>query len=218
MSLGHSPSRWNDARQNWTATQCRLTEAVVCVQATGSELRPWKQSLASVSQVESAPQQGARAAGRETWGHQTLVTPGGSLCGFCRRPQRLSIWSLNCVRHFATPMHNSTPGFPVPSLTPGSCSNSCPSSRWCHSTISSSVVPFPSSCLQSFPASGSFPVSHFCTSGGQSIGVLASVLPMNIQDWFPLGLTGLISLQSKGLLRVFSNTTLPASLDNQKRV
>ena len=153
-------------------------------------------------------QQGARAAGRETWGHQTLVTPGGSLCGFCRRPQRLSIWSLNCVRHFATPMHNSTPGFPVPSLTPGSCSNSCPSSRWCHSTISSSVVPFPSSCLQSFPASGSFPVSHFCTSGGQSIGVSASVLPMNIQDWFPLGLTGLISLQSKGLLRVISNTTV----------
>ena len=112
-ALGHSPSRWNDARQNWTATQRRLTEAVVCVQATGSELRPWKQSLASVSQVESAPQQGARAAGRETWGHQTLVTPGGSLCGFCRRPQRLSIWSLNCVRHFVTPMHNSTPGFPV---------------------------------------------------------------------------------------------------------
>ena len=82
---------------------------------------------------------------------------------------------------------------PCPSPTLGACSNSCPSSRWCHPTISSSVVPF-SSCLQSFPASGSFPKSQFFTSGGQSIGVLASssVLPMNIQDWFPLGLAGLI--------------------------
>ena len=81
--------------------------------------------------------------------------------------------------------------------------------QWCHSNISSSVVSF-SSYLQSFPASGSFPVSWFFSSGGQSIGVSASasVLPMNIQDWFPLGLTGLISLQSKGLSRVFSNTTV----------
>ena len=99
---------------------------------------------------------------------------------------------------------------PCPSPTPGVYSNSCPSSRWCHPTISSSVVPF-SSCLQSFPASVSFPVSQFFTSGGQSIEVSAStsVLPINIQDWFPLGLTGWISLQSKGLLsRVFSNTTV----------
>ena len=90
-----------------------------------------------------------------------------------------------------------------------SCSNSSPSSQWCHPTISFSVVPF-SSHLQSFPASGSFPVSQFLPSGGQSIGASASpsVLPMNIQDWFPLGLIGLISLQSKGLLRVFSNTTV----------
>ena len=85
--------------------------------------------------------------------------------------------------------------------------NSCPSSQWCHPTISFSVVPF-SSCLQSFPVS--FPMSQFFTSGGQSIraSVSASVLPMNIQNWFPLGLTGLISLQSKGLSRVFSNTTV----------
>ena len=98
---------------------------------------------------------------------------------------------------------------PYPSPAPGACSSSCPSSPWCHLTISSSVVPF-SSCLQSFPASGSFPVSQFFTSDGQSIGASASasVLPMNIQDWFPLGLAGLISLQSKGLLRVFSNTTV----------
>ena len=87
---------------------------------------------------------------------------------------------------------------PCPSPTPKACSNSSPLSWWCHPTISSSVIPF-SSCLQSFPASGSFPRSQFFTSGGQSIGVsaLASVLPMNIQDWFPLRLTGLISLQSK---------------------
>ena len=98
---------------------------------------------------------------------------------------------------------------PCPSPTPGVSSNSCPLSRWCHPTISSSVVPF-SSCLQSFSASGSFPVSQFFASGSQSIGVStsASVLPVNIQDWFPLGLTGLISLQSKRLSRVFSNTTV----------
>ena len=86
-----------------------------------------------------------------------------------------------------------------PSPTPGAYSDSCPSNRWCHPTISSSVVPF-SSCPQSFPASGSFPVNRFFTSGGQSIGVSASasVLPMNIQDWFPLGRTSWISLQSKG--------------------
>ena len=98
---------------------------------------------------------------------------------------------------------------PCPSPIPGTYSNSCPSSRWCHPTISSSVIPF-SSCLQSFPASGSFPVSQFFTSGGQNTGVsaLASVLPMYIQDWFPLGLTGLIFLQSKWLSRVFSNTTV----------
>ena len=99
---------------------------------------------------------------------------------------------------------------PCPSPTPEACSNSCPSSRWCHPTISSSVVTF-SSCLPSFPASGSFLMSQFFTSGGQSIGVSASasVLPKNIQDWFPLGWTGWISLQSKRLSRVFSNTTVP---------
>ena len=95
---------------------------------------------------------------------------------------------------------------PCPSPTPGVYSNSCPSSRWCHPTISSSIVPF-SSCLQSFPASGSFPISRFHACRGQSIGVSASasVLPMNTQDWSPLGWTGWISLQSKGLSRVFSN-------------
>ena len=90
---------------------------------------------------------------------------------------------------------------------PWACSSSCPSSRWYHSTISSSVVPF-SSCLQSVPASGFFPMSPFFASGRQSIGASASVLPINIQGWFPLELTALISLQSKELSRVFSNTTV----------
>ena len=95
----------------------------------------------------------------------------------------------------------------LPRLSPRVCSNSCPLSQWCHPNISSSVTPF-SSCLQSFPASGSFPVSQLFASGGQSIGASASasVLPMNIQDWFPLGWTGWISLQSKGLSRVFNTT------------
>ena len=96
---------------------------------------------------------------------------------------------------------------PCPSPTPGACSCSCPLSWWCHPTIWSSVVPF-FSCLQSFPALGSFLMSQFFASDDHSIGALASVLPMNIQDWFPLGLTGLIFLQSKGLSRVFSNTTV----------
>ena len=97
---------------------------------------------------------------------------------------------------------------PCPSPTPGACSNSWPLSQWCHPMISSSV-PF-SSCHLSFPESGSFPMRQFFASGGQSIGVStsASILPMNIQDWFPLGLSGLISLQSKGLLRFFSITTM----------
>ena len=95
------------------------------------------------------------------------------------------------------------------SITPGVYSNSCPSSRWCHPAISSSVVPF-SSCLQSLPASQSLPMSQLFTWGGQSIRVSASasVLPMNTQDWSPLGWTGWLSLQSNGLSRAFSNTTV----------
>ena len=98
---------------------------------------------------------------------------------------------------------------PCPSPTPRVYPDSCSSSWWCHSTISTSVVPF-SSCPQSFPASGSFQMSQLFTSGGQSIGVSASTsaLPMNTQDWSPLQCTGRISLQSKGLSRVFSNTTV----------
>ena len=118
---------------------------------------------------------------------------------FCRSVMSDSLWP-HALQHTR---------LPCPSPTPRAYSNSCPSSWWFHPTISSSVVPI-SSCLQSFPASGSFLMSQFFTSGGQSIGISASasVLPMNIQDWFPLGWTSWISLQSKGLSRVFSNTTV----------
>ena len=120
----------------------------------------------------------------------------------------LVVQSLSHVWLFATHrLQHARP--PCPSPPPGVYSNSCPLSWWCHPTISSSVVPF-SSCLQSFPASESFQISQFFESGGQSIGLSASasILPMNIQGWFLLGWTGLISLQSKGLSRVVSNTTV----------
>ena len=118
-------------------------------------------------------------------------------------------FSISVMSNFLQPHGLQHARLPCPSPTPGACSDSCPSSRWCYPNISSSVIPI-SSCLQSFPASGSFPMSQFFTSGGLSVGASASasVLPMNIQKWFPLGLTGLISLQSKGLSRVFSNTTV----------
>ena len=122
--------------------------------------------------------------------------------------QFTSVQSLSHVWLFVTcePQHARPP---CPSPTPRVNPNLCPSSQWCHPTISSSVVPF-SSCLQSFPASGSFEVSQFFTSGGQNVGVSAStsVFPMNTQDWSPLGWTGWVSLQSKGLSRVFSNITV----------
>ena len=121
------------------------------------------------------------------------------------RFQFSSVQLLSLVR-LCDPM-NTRP--PYSSPTSGDYPNSCPLSWWCHPAISSSVVPF-SSCPHSLPASESFPMSQLFTSGGQSIGVSAStsVLPMNIQDWFPLGWTGWVSLQSKGLSRVFSNLTV----------
>ena len=136
--------------------------------------------------------------------------------------KRLIIWHgrLNILKSFSSVqllsrVHSLQPHEPqharllYPSPTAGVYPNPCPLSRWCHPTISSSVVPF-SSCLQSFPASGSFQMSQLFASGGQSIGVSAStsVLPMNSQNWSALGWTGWISLQSKGLSRVFSNTTV----------
>ena len=119
-----------------------------------------------------------------------------------------SVQSLSCVR-LLRPHESQHTRPPCPSPTPGVHPNPCPLSWWCHPTISSSLFPF-SSCPQSFPASGPFHMSQLFTSGGQSIGASAStsVLPMNTQDWSPLGWTGWISLQSKRLSRVFSNTTV----------
>ena len=118
-------------------------------------------------------------------------------------------FSRSVVSDSLWPLESQHTRPPCPSPNPGVHSNSCPSSLWCHPAISSSVVPF-SSCPQSLPASGSFPMSQLFTWGGQSIGVSASGsdLPMDTQDWSPLGWTGWISLQSKGLSRVFSNTTV----------
>ena len=133
-----------------------------------------------------------------------LWLPVGTERGFSSIPFSRSVVSDSLWSHGL--QHARTP---CPSPTPGAYSNSCPLIWWRHPTISSSVIPF-SCCFQSFPESGSFPVRWFFASGRQSIGAsaLASVLPMNIQDGVPLGLTGLISLQSKGLSRVFSNTTV----------
>ena len=118
-------------------------------------------------------------------------------------------FSRSVVSNSLRPPESQLARPPSPSPAPGVYSNSCPSSRWCHPAISSSVVPL-STCPQSLPASGSFPVSQLFTWGGQSTGVSASasVLPMNTQDWSPLEWTGWISLQSKGLSRVFSTTTV----------
>ena len=124
--------------------------------------------------------------------------------GFSLSSVQFSSVAQSCPTH--EPQHARPP---CPSPTPRVHPKSCPSSWWCHPTISSSVVPF-SSCPESSPASGSFPISQLFTSGGQSIGLSAStsVLPMNTQDWSPLGWIGWISLQSKGLSKIFSNTTV----------
>ena len=148
---------------------------------------------------------------KDGWIIETFLKPDKAVK---MRDKILVVQLLSHVR-LCDPMDCSTPGFPVlfpkvfPKLFPKVSSNSCSLSQWCHPTISSSVIPF-SSCPESFPASRSFPMSQLFTSGGQSIEVSASVsvLPMNIQGWFPLGLIGLICLQSKGLSRIFSNTTV----------
>ena len=133
----------------------------------------------------------------------------GRLGGFLKTVKSLVKFICSVVSDSLWPHESQHAMLPCPSPTPRIYPNSCPLSWWCHLTISSSVVPF-SSCPQSFPASGSFQMSQLFASGGPSIGVSASasVLPMNTQDWFPLGWTGWISLQPKGLSRVFSNTTV----------
>jgi len=138
-----------------------------------------------------------------SWLH--LLQHKGLNCSPCL--QLLVQFSHSVISDSLWPLQDTR--LPLPSPTPGVCLNSNLLSQWFHPTISSSVIPF-SSCLQSFLASASFPMSQFLSSGSQSIGASApaSVLPMTIQDWFPLGLTDWLSLQSKGLSRVFSNTTV----------
>ena len=128
---------------------------------------------------------------------------------FLQQQKLLVQFSCSVMADSLRPHEPQHARLPCPSPPPGDCSNSCPSSQWCHPTISSCVTAF-SSCLQSFPASGSFQMNQLFASGGQSIGASASasVFPVNIHGWFPLGWTGLISLQSKGLSRVFSSTTV----------
>ena len=124
---------------------------------------------------------------------------------FIRWPISLHCCSVTKVCPALGPHGLQLTRLPCPSPSPRACSNSCPLSQWCHPTVSSSFMPF-SSCLESFPVPGSFPMSWLFASGGQRIGASASasILPMNIQGWFPLGLTGLIPLQSRGLSRVLS--------------
>ena len=117
------------------------------------------------------------------------------------------LFSCSVVSNSLRPHEMQHARLPCSSPSPSAYSNSCPLSQWCHPRISSSVVPF-SSCPWSFPASGSFVMNQLFASGGQSIGASASVFAMNIEGWFPLGLTGWISLQSKGLSRIFSSTTV----------
>ena len=142
--------------------------------------------------------------------HSLLVyCVSGTLHAPCKTKWNILVSSVHSVVSDSSRPHGLHYARPIcPSPTPKACSNSCPSSLWCHPTISSSAVPF-SSHLQSFPASRSFPMSLFFTLGSQSIGVWASasVLPMNTQDWFPLGLTGLILL-SKGFSKVFFSNTV----------
>ena len=147
-----------------------------------------------------------------SWHHKVLMFT--ACCCWCTNHSAVH-FSYSVVSDYLQPHGLQHARIPCPSPTPRACSNSCPSSRWCHLTILSSVTPF-SSCLQSFPASGPFPVNQFFTSGGQSIraSASASVLSMNIQDWFPFGWTGWISLQSKGLSRVFSNTIVIVQLSH----
>ena len=155
------------------------------------------------------------------WSHTSVFLPGGShgqrsLQGYGplghteldTTEAALLLFSHSVVSDSLRPHRLQLARLPCPSPFPGACSNSCQLNQWCRPTFSSSVVPF--SCLQSCPALGFFPMSWLFESHGQSIGASASasVLPMNIQDWSPLGLTGLVSLQSKGLSGVFSNTTV----------
>ena len=179
--------------------------------ATHSSVLAWK--IPGMGEPSGLPPMGSHRVGHD-WSdlaaerklHRSILLI--TKVAKAKNSQFSSVQSLNRVRLFATPW-TAVCQASLSITTPGVYSSSCPSSWWCHPTVSSSVIPF-SSRLQSFPTSGSFQMSQLFTSGGQSIGVSAStsVLPMNIQGWFSLGWTGWISLLSKGLSRVFSSTTV----------
>ena len=168
----------------------------------GAECQGYHQHLLEVNH-QRAPTLDGRCLVQESW---AITSPSRSNAS---QMFTLSVqFSHSVVSDSLRPRESQHTRPPCPSPTPGVYSNSCPLNQWCHRTISSSIVPF--SHLQSFPGSGSFQMSQFFASGGQSTEVSAfiSALPVNIQDWFPLGWTGWISLQSKGLSRVFSNITV----------
>ena len=166
---------------------------------------PWDHSCQSMGACKSQAQ-ASGALGPEQRASSPRICVPGLTCSVIQSCQTLGSHRLQHTR------------LPCPSPSPRACSNSCPLSQWCHPIISSSVIPF-ASCLQSFPASGSFPVSQLFTSGSQSIAAStsASVLPMNIQDRFPLRLPGLILFLSKELSRVFSSTTIRINLVSVQR-
>ena len=199
LGVAKSQTRLSD----WTS----ITLHISIFECVVSELSSFHLSIfySLVNKTQSLP-------GAPAWCGPTLFSGHGtptSLSSICTLGSLTGQFGRSVVSNSSQPHGPHHARLPCPSRTPRACSNSCPQSQWCHPTISSSVVPF-SSCLQSSPASGSFQMSQLFASGGQSIAVSASasVLPMNIQDWSALGWTGWISLQSKGLSRVFSNTTV----------
>ena len=185
-----------------TSEYLTFSSKFMVMQGVGLPAAPWSQGLTIVCTFSNKLFTWWSTSGQCTW---TSLSSQRHLLGF-PKVGCCSVAQL-CLT-LCDPMNCGTPGFPVPSLSPGVCSNSCPSSQWHHRNISSSVIPF--SCLQSFPGPGSFPMSWLFPSGGQSNGASASptVLPKDIQGWFPLGLTGLTSLLAKGRSRVFSRTTV----------
>ena len=196
------------SKQGWR-NLFKIKQWISCRGRTENHLAPLHLLIITVSSQISPTHGCTQPAGQNGWQHGGTEIRCVFEIMFVKMPVKPSSVQLSSVTQSCLTLCNQHARHPCPSPTPGVYSNSCPSSRWCHPTISSSVVPF-SSHFQPFLLSGSFQMSQFFASGGQSIGVSASasVLPMNPQDWSPLGWTDWTSLQSKGLSKVFSNTTV----------